>query len=92
MGLPPPTIPEVSGKLRWFRSLFNEVAVDRDYVPVGNTVVERRLTASVIAPYYELLGVEDVMPKDTFFGIIRAVDRAWMTALQQHKAGKAPTK
>lgn len=92
MGLEPPTVPVVSEKIAWFLTWFNEVRTDRDYVAVGEHVVEKPLTAVTIAPYYELIGADAVMAKHEFFSIIRTLDRIWLSTLQKYKAERRKTK
>ena len=92
MGLSPPSVPVVSHKLAWFLSWFTEIRIDREYLTVADTAIERPLTANIILPYYDLIGADEVMPKHDFFALIRKIDSIWLSALQSHKTAKSKTK
>ena len=86
LGLPPPEVPTLSVKLSWLKSWYDEVAMDRDYVAVADTLVERRLTARTIREYYELIAANDYVDYSQFYELIREIDRCWFEALQAHKS------
>lgn len=92
MGLDPPTVPEVSEKIAWFLTWFTEVRIDREYISVAETAIEKPLTANTILPYYELIGADAVMAKQDFFALIRKIDSIWLSTLQAHKTAKSKTK